>query len=401
MPLAADIADAPGYRPVPRSRDTLAYPLLVFVALRLLISLAGVLFVGDHPPNDAALGPGAPPVRYTQPATTGLHNAVDGMQRYDAAWFQWIAAEGYGPDDARGAFFPGYPLLVGSADQVTPLDGADAATLISNVAFALSLVVLFELTRFEFGDAASARRSVVLFACLPTSFFFLAPLSEAPFLLAVLLAFFWARTGRWGWRVAFAAFAACLIRSLGVALVAALVLEAVRQHRADGSRRSAMLMSAAAGLLAPVGYALWWWTQGEDPLQPLRAQATWQRQLTFPFVAVADGLRAGWTAGTSGHDPWLIVDAVLATLALAAAVVVWRRLAASYTTYVWASLLIPLSYAAPWRPLLSIPRFAAVLFPAAWVVQDLRRQTFVMIATICLVFQLALAVQFMNWGWIW
>jgi hypothetical protein len=42
-----------------------------------------------------------------------------------------------------------------------------------------------------------------------------------------------------------------------------------------------------------------------------------------------------------------------------------------------------------------------VLFPSAWVVQDLRRQTFAMVATICLVFQLALAVQFMNWGWIW
>ena len=242
---------------------------------------------------------------------------------------------------------------------------------------------------------------MVLFACLPTSFFFLAPLSEAPFLLAVLLAFFWARTGRWGWRVAAAAFAACLIRSLGVALVAALVVEAVRQHRADGPRRPQRIVAAAAGLLAPAAYAVWWWARGEDLLQPMRAQATWQRQLTFPLVAVEEGLRDGWRSATSGTHPWLLVDAVLATLAIAAAVFVWRRLAASYTTFVWASLLIPLSYAAPWRPLLSIPRFAAVLFPAAWVSKDLRRQTFAMIATICLVFQLALAVQFMNWGWIW
>ena len=181
MPLAADTIDAPERRPVPRLRDGAAYPLLVFVALRVLISIAGVVFVGDHPPNPSAVGPGAPPVRYTQPATTGLHNAVDGMQRWDAAWFQWIAAEGYGPDDARGAFFPGYPSLIASADLVIPLDGADTATLISNVAFALSLVVLFALSRFEFGDIASAKRAVVLFACLPTSFFFLAPLSEAPF----------------------------------------------------------------------------------------------------------------------------------------------------------------------------------------------------------------------------
>jgi hypothetical protein len=402
MTLRSDALEAPeGLSEVPRLRDGAAFPLLVFLALRVLISVAGMAFVGDHPPNPSAIGPGSPPAPYTQPATSGLHNAVDGMQRWDAAWFQWIAAEGYSPDDVRGAFFPGYPLLIRSADLLTPLDGADAATLVSNLAFALSLVVLFALTRFEFGDVSSARRAVVLFACLPTSFFFLAPLSEAPFLLAVLLAFFYARTGRWGWRVAVAAFVACLIRSLGVALVPALVLEAVRQRRAGGPSLRARLAAAAAGLLAPVAYGLWWWAQGEDPLQPLRAQAPWQRQLTFPLIAVADGLRAGWRAGTSGHYPWLVVDAGLATVAIVAAVYVWRRLAASYTVFVWTSLLIPLSYAAPWRPLLSIPRFAAVLFPAAWVVRDLRRQAFVVLVTICLVIQVALAVEFMNWGWIW
>jgi hypothetical protein len=401
MSQAADTIDAPDRRPAPSLRDGAAYPLLVFVALRVIISIAGVAFVGNHPPNPSATGPGAPPTVYTQPATTGLHNAVDGMQRWDAAWFEWIAAEGYGPDDARGAFFPGYPLLIGSVDLLTPMDGAAAATSISNLAFALSLVVLFALTRFEFGSVAAARRAVVLFACLPTSFFFLAPLSEAPFLLAVLLAFYWARTGRWGWRVAVAGFAACLIRSLGVALVAALVLEAVRQHRVDGSRRATKLIAAASGLLAPAAYVLWWWVLRGEPLQPLHAQATWQRELTFPVTAVWEGLRDGLRAATSGTHPWLLVDAVIATLALAGAVLVWRRLAASYTAFVWASLLIPLSYAAPWRPLLSIPRFAAVLFPVAWVAEDLRRQAFTMLAIICLVFQLALAVQFMNWGWIW
>jgi hypothetical protein len=402
MTLRSDVLEAPeGLSEVPRLRDGAAFPLLVFLALRVLISVAAAVFVGDHPPNPSAIGPGSPPVPYTQPATSGLHNAIDGMQRWDAAWFQWIAAEGYSPDDVRGAFFPGYPLLIRSADVLTPLDGADSATLVSNLAFALSLVVLFALTRFEFGNDSSARRAVVLFACLPTSFFFLAPLSEAPFLLAVLLAFFYARSGRWGWRVAGAAFAACLIRSLGVALVPALVLEAVRQRRAGAPGLRARLTAAAAGVLAPVAYGLWWWAQGEDPLQPLRAQAPWQRQLTFPLIAVADGLRAGWRAGTSGHYPWLVVDAGIATIALVAAVYVWRRLAASYTAFVWASLLIPLSYAAPWRPLLSIPRFAAVLFPAAWVVRDLRRQAFVLLVAICLLIQIALAVEFMNWGWIW
>jgi hypothetical protein len=149
---------------------------------------------------------------------------------------------------------------------------------------------------------------------------------------------------------------------------------------------------------------MWWWiVQGEGPLQPLRAQANWHRELTFPVVAVVDGVRAGWRAATSGHDVWLLVDAALVTIALVAAVVVWRRLDASYAVFVWGSLLIPLSYAAPWRPLLSIPRFAAVLFPAVWVgAEDVRaRAPFALLVAVSLVLQVAFAVQFMNWGWIW
>lgn len=404
MPLRPDVLDAPDHPGhLPRLRDGAAYSLLVFVALRILISVVAVLFVNERPANEGAVGPGAPPARYTQAASPGLHNAIDGMQRWDAAWFEWIAAEGYGPDDARGAFFPGFPLLISATSFVTPFDGATSATLVSNISFALSLVVLFALTRFEFGAVASAKRAIVLFACLPTSFFFLAPLSEAPFLLAVLLAFFWARTGRWGWRVAGAAFAACLIRSLGVALVPALVVEAVRQRRPDGPGRTARLAAAIAGAFAPALYALGWWAHGDSLLQPLHAQAKWLRDFEVPVATIADGLRAAWRSATTGLERWLMVDAILVAIVLVAAVAMWRRLPVGYTVFVWASLLIPLSYAAPWRPLQSIPRFAAVLFPVAWVGQGAvgRRQAFAVLVGVCLVFQLALAVQFMNWGWIW
>ena len=397
------LRDEPHERPpaVPRFRDGTVYPLFVFVCVRVVISICGVVFVSEQPPNPSVVGPGAPPARYTEPATPGLHNALDGMQRWDAAWFRWIADEGYGTDDARAAFLPGYPLLIALTSLATPLDHAASATLVSNIAFALSLIVLFALTRFERPDDRTAWRSVALFASLPTSFFFLALFSEAPFLLATLLAFYWARTGRWGWRVAASGFAACLIRSMGVAVVIALVVEALRHRSSNGPRRSARLGAAAAGLVAPMAYGLWWWTRGA-PLRPIRAQAYWDRELTFPLVALADGLSAGWRAVTSGA-PWLVVDAVLVTIALFAAVGAWRRLAGSYATYVWISLAIPLSYAVPWRPLLSVPRLAAVLFPASWVgVEVIRaRASFAMLVAASLALQIALAVRFMNWGWIW
>jgi hypothetical protein len=49
----------------------------------------------------------------------------------------------------------------------------------------------------------------------------------------------------------------------------------------------------------------------------------------------------------------------------------WRRLPLAYLTYAVLSLLLPLAYPYPSRPLLSMPRFVAVVFPAFWVVADL------------------------------
>lgn len=50
---------------------------------------------------------------------------------------------------------------------LTPLDEGLSATLVANVAFALSLIVLFALTTFERGSIQTSRRAVLLFACLP------------------------------------------------------------------------------------------------------------------------------------------------------------------------------------------------------------------------------------------
>jgi len=45
-------------------------------------------------------------------------------------------------------------------------------------------------------------------------------------------------------------------------------------------------------------------------------------------------------------------------------VVAWRRLGAPYGLFVLGSLLIPLTFPARGYPLLSMPRFTLVLFPA-------------------------------------
>ncbi len=92
---------------------------------------------------------------------------------------------GYREDDASAAFLPGYPLAIRAVAWVVR-DELLAALLVSNGAFLAALIVLHALTEEEY-DRPMARRSVVLLAAFPTSFFFLAPYSESLFLLLTLV----------------------------------------------------------------------------------------------------------------------------------------------------------------------------------------------------------------------
>jgi hypothetical protein len=63
---------------------------------------------------------------------------------------------------------------------------------------------------------------------------------------------------------------------------------------------------------------------------------------------------------------YYLVDVLVAALVLAAGVWALLRLRATYAVYLWASILLPLVLMWPSRPLLSVPRIYAVLFPVFW-----------------------------------
>jgi hypothetical protein len=221
-----------------RLRDGVAFCAVVFATVRVTLSLLAVVTVGAvHPPSSAGSG-------VAVPATAGWHNAIDGTDRWDAGWFEGIARDGYRPDDASAPSSPATRWPSGAS--VLPLSETDASLVVSNLAFLGALIVLFALTTFEF-SIDTARRTVLLLALFPVSFFFLSPYSESMFLLASLLTFWWARRGRWG-PAAAGGFVAALTRSVGVLLVPALLLEA---WSIDPRERPRAIVASLVPLLAP------------------------------------------------------------------------------------------------------------------------------------------------------
>jgi Mannosyltransferase (PIG-V) len=341
----------------PRIRDGLRDAAWAFIGARLLVSAISVIGGGAIFP----LPIGQPPTDAGFPApvlTPGWHMLFTATQRQDAAWFLRLATVGYAPNDGSAAFFPLYPLAVRIAGWVPGVGPLGAALIVGNAAFFGALLMLHALTRLELGTAA-ARRTMLFCAFFPTAFFLLAPYTEPLFLLLSVSAFWFARRDRWVW-AAVAGAGAAMTRNVGVLLIVALAVEAIRQWR-DGRVLLPRLAASACVALGPLAYFAYWQIRFQEFFAPLDAQRAWQREPTFPLAAAWHALRLAWR-----YQTWWLLDVVVVGVAVGGIAIAAFRVPVTYSVYAALSVLVPLTFTYDQRPLTSMPRFMAVVFPAFW-----------------------------------
>ena len=284
-----------------------------------------------------------------------------------------------GTAPARAAFFPLYPLLIRVV--AAPAGGSPAvllaaSLLISLAAFVAALTLLYRLVTLELGRAL-ALPTLLLLAVFPAALYFGAPYAESLFLLVAVGGFYAARTGRWAWAGA-CAMAASATRSAGLLLLIPLAMLWWSSRERRG-RDAAWLLLAPLGVAA---YAGWLGLAEGDALRFLDTQDAWYRDFSVPLAGAWDGFGAaldGVRQLASGRrepvyfeqaagDPFRIgaLNIMLfcsLLFALAALVGIFRRLPPAYGAWVAASLVLPLSFPVGPQPLMSLPRFLAVLFP--------------------------------------
>lgn len=333
---------------------------MVYVAIRVMLSLLGVATVQDTPPP--AVG-GFPVADVERPVEAGIHNLFEGTNRWDAGWFIRIAGSGYDPTDGSAEFYPAFPLAARAVAAVTPFGTVGAAIVVANLAFIASLVVLYALTTVEYSEE-TARRTVILLGLYPASFILLSPFSESLFLLVTVATFYLVRRGRW-WLGGVTGIVATAARAVGILLIPSLMLEA--WQTSDRARRPMRLMASLVpgfGLAAYLGY---WWIRAGDPTIPLRAPELWARTPQNPFVMGGRSLALGLTGAIAGEGwPWLM-DVILTAVVLIPLALWWRRLRPSYLLYACATFLVVITVTDPARPLVGAPRYACVVFPAFWL----------------------------------
>jgi hypothetical protein len=340
--------------------------LVVFVPVRVGLFLLGLVGTGLLPRNPTVDVPGWPATEPSQ----GWHAAFTAWERHDALWFLRLADTGYAPDDGSAAFFPLYPLLVRAVGTVLGGSWLPAAYVVSSVALVAGLTVLHRLTLHELGSERLARRTVLYVVLFPTGLFLFAPYSEALFLALSVGCLYAARRSAWLPAAALGALASGT-RSAGVLLVLPLAVEALLQYRASsGPRRSLRLLgrlAAAAAGLGTAAYLLWWQVVHDDGVRPLEVQRTsWQREPAWPWDTLVAGAREGLRYLGTYAGGYHTLDLLLVGAALAAGVWTALRLRATWSVWLWASLVLPLTMAFAGRPLLSVPRYLVVLPPLFW-----------------------------------
>ncbi len=312
-----------------------------------------------------------------------LGDLLNPLAHYDGVWFLHITALGY-PNGLYATFFPLYPLAVRAAGLLVGRDYELAGIALSTAFFLAAACLLYGLVALDFGRGA-AFWTVVFLSLFPTSFFFQAVYSESLFLLLSLACFWCLRRDRMV-LAGVAALLASLTRVTGVLLLLPMAMTYFGSHRRATGRDWARPVALLLPPLGLLGYCLFLWRAGGDPVAWSTGESDWGRHLTAPTSTVWHAARAAAYAvryiATGRPAPLLqaypgqaisfvqheiAVVNLVSFLALAfaawALVAAWRRLPHSYSLYAAALVLMPLLQPRAQVPLMSMPRFVLCAFP--------------------------------------
>lgn len=313
--------------------------------------------------------------------------------RWDAVHYIDIATVGYHGTDM--AFFPLYPMLVAALGLLIG-NHLVAGLVISNVAFFFGLLYLYKLVEHEF-DRAVARRAIFYTSIFPTAIFFSAVYTESLFFFLTVASFYYMRERRW-WIAGVIGLFAAMTRVEGVLLIVPFAIEwfvANKGNLARGLPNLLPILIIPVGLLLYMGYL---WVLNGDPLYFSHVQSHWNRHLAAPWTAVINSVHKIMHSAKAQNVANQTLELVFTALMVGVLIAGWKRLKPSYIAYMALSILIPMSTSS----LMSMPRFALVLFPMFAIFAIWGRRPAVNNAIVA--FSLPLlglfTVLFADWYWV-
>jgi asparagine N-glycosylation enzyme membrane subunit Stt3 len=206
------------------------------------------------------------------------------------------------------------------------------------------------------------------------------------------------RRRRW-WMAGAIGFFAALTRAEGVILLIPFAIEWWSAYRFEARRALSKLW---AGVLIPLGlfvYMAYLWVLRGDPLYFSHVQVHWNRHFAWPWVSVLDSFAKIAHATTPLVIANETIEIAFTALMIGLLIVGWKMLRPSYIAYMALSILIPMCTSS----LMSMPRFALVLFPMYAIMARLAEEK-PWINNAIVAFSLPLlglfTVLFADWYWV-
>ena len=353
------------------------WALVIFATMRFSLSLIAAMALFQFPLYHATYYHGMEPV------PPGIADYLLGVwQRFDTIWYIKIAMQGYAQGDGSTVFFPLYPLLTRIVGIVLGGNHLLGGIVVSNVAYLLTLIVLYKLTQLEF-DSQVATRTVVYLSVFPTAFFLLGVYTESLFLLFAAAAFCYARKGNW-LGASVAGFLAALTKQLGLLLLLPLLYEYLAQNSKLETqnpmfrlvRRDILLLALIP--LGTLAFLLYRHFYIGEPFLVESYRVQWAVNASWPWHNIWDSLMAIFD---TERFPALNLEDTLARrifynsfdlacvgLFVFLTIVCFRRLRLGYGLYMVSVLFVTLmqNFRPPY-PIVAMPRYVLVLFPGFMV----------------------------------
>lgn len=373
--------------PKMKHADKLLFSMLLAAANRLIITLAPFITEGR---------PIFPDILSWEVFREAVYS---GLNRYDAGWYEKIAALGY-TDAKSSAFFPLYPLLMRVSSLITGFSYKVCGQGISLVCFVIALWLVQELADdgeimlFTQTRRGRGRWIACIIAFSPVSFYYSISYTESLFFMLTLL--FMMAVARKKWFLAGAAgFFAGLTRNSGALLAVIFLLEylrwafpgrekgrdsppdrAVPAHQNDGGHGISLFRPYASFfsiLLIPAGSILYFsylYIRFGSFYSALNAVDRFGRSGMAPWRTLYLGILLNIEKISATDNPYIFNYFLLELLAvlafLFAAFYLIGRVPLSYNLFMTLSLLLPLckpAYAGLTDYFVSFPRYTSTLLP--------------------------------------
>jgi hypothetical protein len=337
-------------------------PLAIFAASRIVDGLLVAYLAGDHPMH-RSWG-----LDYEQ-AGSG-HPYLDSITNWDGQWYHQIVDHGYPRELPREdgvvaqnawAFYPAYPALVRALMTVSHLPFAVVAGVVSMLAGAAAMVLLFTLVE-RVGGRFNATTTVLALCLFPAAPVLQAAYTEGLALLFLLAALWCLRDQRYG-AVVVCALALSLTRPIVLPLAVVVAVHGLVRWRVETLEefpRRERIACAGAAVLTAASFAIWPAVAGVvtgDPGAYFASQRSWLK-----------GVESGWPswlAQVRSPDPATLLLLVVAFGLLL--VVVGRRAARAWGAElrVW-SVVYAVYLIGSTRPTTSAFRYAMLAVIPWW-----------------------------------